>query len=505
MSLMGIDVGTTGCKAAAFDLDGNMLALAYRDYPLVHPKPGWSELDAGNLWGNVEQVIRQVNSEVGHDPVEAVSVSCQGEAVVPISPRGEVLHDFIITFDHRTIPQAQWWEKSLGAQKIFSITGMPLHAMYTINKIMWLKDNRPDVFTKTAKFLCVEDFVNFRLTGEFATDWSLAGRTMAFDVVDKRWSPDMLGRAGVNVDLLPAAHPSGTVVGTVSDHRAEQLGFRKGVIVAAGGHDQPCGALGAGVVKAGMAMNATGTSDVICAVFDKPILTDAMLEGNYCCYSHVNPEQYVTIAFNLTGGLLFRWYRDVFCDKEKQIGQTEGKDPYEVIITRASETIRSLFFLPHFVGSGTPYLDSLSRGALVGLTIDTTKEDISRAVLDSTNYETKLDIEMLAQARCVITELRAIGGGAKSERWLKMKADCFGLPISSMKVSEAAALGAAMLAGIARGRFKDAHQATQAMVRVERTFEPDPRNTRQYEDKFQQYKQLYPTLKRFNHLIAANT
>jgi len=504
VSLLGVDVGTTGCKAVAFDLTGRQLALAYRDYPLVLPQPGWAELDTRNLWHRIEEVIREVNGRVGGDLVEAISVSCQGEATVPIDSSGQPLYNFTVSFDHRTVEQAEWWQGAVGAEKIFSITGMPLHAMYTLNKIMWLRDHRPEILAKTVKFLCVEDYVNFRLTGEFAIDWSLAARTMAFDIINKCWSNQMLDKAGISAELLPTTYPAGTAIGTVNERIAKELGFKTGVVVATGGHDQPCGALGAGVVSPGVAMHAMGTSDCICPAFEKPILSEHMLRNNYCCYSHVYPEQYVTIAFSLSGGLLLRWYRDVFCDKERQIAEREGKDPYEVIVERAGDNIRSLFFLPHFVGSGTPYLDSYSRGALVGLTVDTTKEDISRAVLDSTSYEAKLDIELLAEADCKINELRAIGGGAKSDRWLQIKADCFGLPVLSMKVSEAASLGAAMLGGIAAGRFNNTHDAVAAMVAVDRTFDPDRSRNKQYEEKYQQYKEIYPSLKKFNHLITRN-
>ena len=197
MSLLGIDVGTTGCKAVAFDLSGRQIALAYRDYPLVQPQPGWCELDTGNLWDRIAETIRQVNAGCSGDPVQAVGVCCQGEAMVPIDRAGRPLANFTTSFDHRTIEQAQWWDQDLGAGRIFGLTGMPLHAMYTINKIMWVKQNRPETFAKAVKFLCVEDYVNFRLTGDFAIDWSLAGRTMAFDVLNKCWSSTMLDKAGI--------------------------------------------------------------------------------------------------------------------------------------------------------------------------------------------------------------------------------------------------------------------------------------------------------------------
>ena len=387
MNLMGLDIGTTGCKAAVFDLEGRMITCAYREYSLLHPEPGWSELDTNDLWTKVKEVIREANSRLSSDAVRTLSVSCQGEAVTPIDRDGQPLYNFSVSFDHRTVSQANWWRQNMGLEKIFKITGMPLHAMYSINKIMWFKQCRLDIYEKAVKFLCVEDYINFRLTGEYVTDWSLAARTMAFDIIGKKWSPQMLAKSGIEEELLPTPHQSGIPIGKISDRLARQLGFKENVLVATGGHDQACGALGSGIIKSGIAMNATGTSDVICPVFDTPILSRSMLEGNYSCYPHVNPEQYISIAFNLTGGLLLRWYKDVLCDKEKMIAENNNRDVYQIIIDGATDDIRSIYFLPHFVGAGTPYLDSHSRGALLGLTINTTKGDISRAVLNSINYE----------------------------------------------------------------------------------------------------------------------
>ena len=503
MSLLGLDIGTTGCKAVAFDLRGNILALAYREYPLVHPQPGWAELDALGIWQNVSEVVQAVNQQLDADPVAALSVSCQGEAVTAIDAKGQPLCNFSVSFDHRTVTQAQWWQENLGAERLFQITGMPLHAMYSINKMMWYRANCPEVFAKAVKFLCVEDFINFKLTSQYATDWSLAARTMAFDVVNKCWSDELLQAAGLDAGLLPEAYASSTAIGQVSPDMAKQLGFKGKVTVAAGGHDQPCGALGAGIIRPGIAMNAIGTSDVICPAFAKPILTKKMLAGNFSCYPHVLADQYVSIAFNLTGGLLLRWYRDTLCEGERARAAQSGKDPYEIIIKEASDEIRSLFFLPHFVGAGTPRLDSNSRGALLGLTVDTTKQHISKAVLDSLNYEMKLNIDMMNDAGLGIEQLRAIGGGAKSARWLQMRADTYGLPVLSMKTSEAASLGAAILGGISIGAFKGAAQAVESMVHVECTYEPDEKQSRSYQAKYELYKQMYPALKRFNHNLCS--
>jgi len=368
MSLLGLDVGTTGCKAIAFDEKGHELARAYREYALNHPRPGWVEMPVDRLWRNVAEALSEVNSRLSNDPVSALAVSCQGEAVMPIDADGKELHDFIITFDQRTEPQCEWWRENLGAEELFRITGMPLHPMYSINKIQWIKQNMGAVFNRAWKFLCVEDYIIYRLTGETSTDWSLAARTMAFDVVRRDWSRKILDMAGVARDLLPSLHASGTAVGVVLPEAAAETGLPVKAVVATGGHDQPCGALGAGIVAGGRAMNATGTSDVVCPVFDEPHLTEAMLASNFCCYPHTWGDQYCSVAFNLTGGLLLRWYRDTLCAEDVRTAEESGRDPYEIILSRMDPEPVDTFFLPHFVGSGTPYFDPHSRGALLGLT-----------------------------------------------------------------------------------------------------------------------------------------
>ncbi len=502
MSLVGLDIGTTGCKAAAFNLEGELLAMAYREHPLLHPRPGWSEHDVDLVWDEVQTVLKEVNAQVKHDPVKALSISCHGEAVVPVAKDGATLYNFVITFDDRTRPQYRWWKEEVGAEKIFHITGMPLHPMYSINKIMWFRENRPRIFERTWKFLLVEDFFNYRLGAEPAIDYSLAARTMAFDVTGRVWSEEMLSLAGLDASLLSRPEPSGTVVGYVSKTLAEELGFVRKVAIVTGGHDQPCGALGAGIIEEGIAINATGTSDVVCPAFEKPILSQAMLEANYPCYSHVYEDMYLTIAFNMTGGLLMRWYRDTLCQAEQLEAERSGRDVYDIIVEQAAAEPVDIFILPHFVGSGTPTLDPASRGAILGLTLDATKADLSRAVLDSTDYEMKFNLETMKSIGIDIEELRAVGGGAKSKRWLQLKADTFGVRVVSLKVSEASGLGPAILAGAAIGEFDSMRQGVEATVQIKEVYEPNPTEQAKYEERYQRFVEIYPLLRDFNHALA---
>jgi len=268
------------------------------------------------------------------------------------------------------------------------------------------------------------------------------------------------------------------------------------VIVATGGHDQPCGALGAGAVRPGMVMNAIGTSDVLCPTLEEPVLTANMLKSNYCCYPHVIGDAYTTITFNLTGGLLLRWYRDTLCAEEVQMAERTHADPYEIIIGQASGQPADLYILPHFVGSGTPTLDSQSRGAIVGLTLHTTKSEISRALLDSNNYDLRLNMDTLRGVGIPIEEVRVIGGGSKSPVWLQLRADVLGKPISVPTTSEAASLGAAILAAASVGYFPNVQAGAHAWVKLARTFEPDAGMHDIYELKYSNYLKLYPCLKK---------
>jgi xylulokinase len=248
-------------------------------------------------------------------------------------------------------------------------------------------------------------------------------------------------------------------------------------------------------------MNAMGTVDAVCAVFETVSFSDAMLADNYAVYPYTRDGLYCTIGFNLTGGLLLKWYRDTFCQEEERAAREDGANPYDVILAGMSGSPKDLFVLPHFVGSGTPTLDPFSKGAIVGLKISTTKSDLTRGIVDSINFEMKLNLERLAANGIPIREVRAVGGGAKSDTWLALKASCFGLPVRRPRVQEAVSLGSAILAGVAAGVFSSVEEAAKAMVVMEDTFEPDPRLRPVYEESYAKYRELYGRLADFNRLL----
>lgn len=499
MSLLGIDVGTTGCKVIAFNTDGKIIAQAYNEYPLIHPKPECSELDSQLVWENVKEGIQEVTSQTKFDPIEALSVSSQGEAVTPVSETGEILDRAITTFDYRANEVVEEIEEKISRFEIMQLTGMPLSSIKTVPKLIWLRRNKPQIYKNTWKFLGFQDFIIYKLGMEPVIDYSLASCTMAFDVVNKKWSDKILSLVDIDQELFSRTEPSGTIIGEVEPKIADELGLSKGVVGVTGGHDQPCGALGSGIIQEGRVIDATGTVECITPAFNQPIINRKMLEGSFSCNCHVVDGMYVTLAYVSSGGVILRWYRDNFAEAELQRARERGIDVYDILMEEASDEPSSLLLLPHFSGTGTPYLDTESKGAILGLSLSTEKGELIKAILEGISLEIKHNINWLENAGIPINEIRAIGGGAKSEKWLQLKADVFGKKVVSLDISEGVCLGAAILAGTAIGKYHSIKTAVDKLVKPKKEYHPNPSLQEFYEERLELYKSVYPSIKKVNH------
>ncbi len=497
MHLLGLDVGTTATKAIVFDDVGHIVSSAYREYAFSHPRPGWSELDANQVWQAVVEAVAEAAAG-SPEPVRALGISSMGEAATAVGGRGQVLAPTIVSFCSRTRETASRWPELIDPAELFRITGMPLSHIYTLLKLQWLREHQPRVFRDTWKFLLFEDFTIFRMGLPPTIDYSLAARTMAFDVVGKRWADRVFDLADLDPALFAEAQPSGTVVGELPRKSADLLGLPAGCLVVTGGHDQPAGALGAGVITPGVAIDATGTVECITPAFAEPHFGQEMLRSGFACYPHTVSPLYCTIAFNFTGGSLLRWYRDTLGQAEREQSRAEGRDVYDVILGQMPEEPTDLLVLPYFTATATPYFDPEPTSAVVGLRLSTTRGQLIRALLEGLSYEMKLNIELLAEAGIELEELRAVGGGAKSERWLQLKADVFDRRVVSLQTSEAACLGVALLAGTAAGAYGSLEDAVAATVRPVRTYEPDPTRARFYDEQFTRYRQLHPLMRTLN-------
>ncbi|MBU0611428.1 MAG: hypothetical protein KKI08_26345 [Armatimonadetes bacterium] len=494
MALMGLDVGSTGCKAVVFDVEGNQLARAYREYPEIYPQAGWIELDPARVWQSVKEVIAEAAAAVG-EPVRALSISAMGETFTPIGKDGSFLYNSIVSPDSRAVPQAQALDEALGAERIFQITGMPAHPSFTLPKIAWMAQEHPEIHAQVWKYLLWPDLIFHKLGLEPRLDYSLAGRTMAFDVVSKQWSEEMTEQAGFSTDLFAEPIKSGEVVGELSAAMAAELGLPTGCLVVAGGHDQPMNALGAGIIREGLAVDGMGTVECITVAFEQPVLTEDMRRHNYCCYPHVALDLYCSLAFNYSSGSVLRWYRDNFCEGAMNRAVTTGQDVYDLILADLPEEPTKLFTVPYFAGSGTPHLDPLARGGIFGLTLATDQKTFVKGLLEGTCYEINLNIVSLAAAGVNVDRLRVTGGGSRSPLWLQLKADITGKEIVTLNVSESGCLAGAMLGGVATGEYASLHEATEALVREKESYTPDAAKHAQYQELYAIYSQLWPAVR----------
>jgi xylulokinase len=494
MSLMGVDIGTTAVKAAAFDEAGNLLAVADREYPLLFPFPGASELDSRAVMDAACEVIALAAGKVRTtDPVRAIGVASQGEAFTPITADGTMLRNGMTSSDSRSQPLIKPWCDEFGLERLYQITGHTAYPMYTLFKLLWVQREEPEVWDRAAKFLFFEDLLGYVLSGETVTDHTLATRSMLFDLRARRWSAEILARLPLSPDRLPSVVAPGTVIGPIRRALCEKLALAPNAVVVTGGHDQPVGALGAGAAVPGSASYAIGTVECVAPAVGRLILNRDLMDANMATYPHVVPDTYTTVVFNMTGGSVLRWVRDQLAREETAAARRDGADPYDYIVAAADDEPADVILLPHFGPTGTPHFDPQGAGVLFGLTLATTRAQILRAVLEGITYEMKWNLAILARAGIELSELRAIGGGAKSAGWMQIKADVLGVPITTMRVSEATCMGAAILAGSGIGVLEPRAAAASWAVPI-RTFDPRPQYHDAYEQRFAIYRDIYRSL-----------
>lgn len=506
MTLIGLDIGTTGCKANLFDYEGRVLASASREYDILTPKPGWYEQDAEEVWLLAKECLREVAAHPSEPPV-ALALSVQGEAIAPVDRDGRALRPMLLGMDTRTKSENEKLSTWFGADALFERTGQPIHTINTLPKVLWLHEHEPEVFDKAWKFMLYEDFILFKLGRKAAISTCLASRTQMADLRRLDWDAELLGAVGLKPESLSPIVPSGQVVGAIAPEVARDLSLPSGLKLVTGGHDQACGALGAGIIRPGLAMVSTGTAEVIETAFSlglkpqaRPVLHPTLQAAGISVYAHVVQGLYLAMTLNHSGGLVLRWFRDRFGQEEMQRAEAGEGDAYDLLLRDAPASPARLFFLPHLSGSGTPHFDVDSKGAIIGLTVSTTKAEVALAILEGLTFELKSNLDVLVSAGVEFEELRAIGGGAKSARWLQLKADVSGLPVAIPAVTEAAGLGASMLAGKAVGVYQSLEEAVARTVQIKGRYTPGPAATL-YQKRYELYRQIYPALRDLLHQV----
>lgn len=501
MKYIGLDLGTSGSKAVIFDETGRIIEKSFKGYNLITEESGVVELDPNDVWNAVVHVLREVSSKCkDKSEIKALSVSSFGEACIPIDYKGSILSNSIIATDSRGKEELKSITEKIEESKLIEITGLPLNSTYTINKILWIKNNKYEVFKKAWKFLLYQDFIYYKLCDEAVTDYSLASRTMAYDIRKNEWSKEILGIVDIDEKLFSKTISSGCIISdSISKVVAEELNLPKSIIVVLGGHDQPCSALGAGMINEGCAVDSIGTTECVTTVLRNKMVYSTIKTFNFPCEPFLEAGKYNTMAYLHTAGALLKWYLRVFDADRKSANEKGHINLYKYFDEMCPEKPTDLYILPHFSGTGTPHMNPFSEGAIYGLQLGTTREMIYKAIMEGINYEMKINLECLKDAGIHIDKLVAVGGGSTSKTLLQIKADILGIEISTLECNEAAALGCAILAAKAVGEYNSIGEAVKAMVRIKDTIYPNYRNLQTYQYKFNKYKTILERLKDINN------
>jgi xylulokinase len=500
--LLGIDLGSTSLKAVAYDRAGNTVAAGSRPTERFHPDaehPEWTVWQPEQIWGGTAAAIRDAVAALdAPGRIKAVAVTGMGMDGLPVDDRGAWLYPLISWHDPRTAPQRAWWAEHVGIERTFAIGGNPVWPIHSALRMLWVAENEPAVFARTHKWLLIEDFVNAMLCGRQATDYSMASCTMLFDQRRLDWSEELLQASGIERRLLCDAYPSGTPLGEITASAARATTLPEGTPVVLGGHDHLCGALPVGAFRPGVALDVTGTWESVLAATDRPVLDSALQTMGMTVQAHVARGRYATWGGNPAGDML-EWFRKQFGFEADEKARREGGTDWDVLMAAAAASppgARRVMFLPHMSGAGCPVVDPDSRGAFVGLSNLATQGDVLRAIIEGLDYQF-LDIVTSLETGLgtKLDKLVAVGGATRNAFWMQNKADVAGRPIEVPAVDEATPLGAAMLAGIGVGLYRDEDDAFERVGKPGKTYRPDPEASAVYARRFPLYRKLHPALR----------
>ena len=496
--ILTLDVGTTAVKTCLFDEHLQLSALSSAEYTLQTPGPDIVELNPWQYWQACVDGIRKVlqESKIGAGHVQVITLTTQGETLIPLGSDGKPLMDAIVWLDARATAEAAELGGRFTPDDYYRHTGLPeVGPANPVAKILWIKNRKPEAYRDCARFLLLQDFLIFLLTGRQVTEPSLASSTGYFDLGTDRWWREILDYAGIPVQRFPEVLPSGYPVGTLTKSAATELGLPDSVVVTTGAMDQIAAALASGNFTPGKLVDMTGSALIIAASTASPDFTPAV---KVTLYRHYRPGLYLVIPYCPTAGILLKWFKDEFCPMEvAEAGQTAAP-VYELLDQRAAEIppgSNGLLLLPHFAGTLNPDCNPAARGVLFGLGLQTRRSHMIRAILEAVGYMLRENVELLETLGMDVPEIHAMGGGAASPLWNSIKADITGKPVIVTMQEEAASLGAAMLGSVAAGWHESVEKAWAHVAKERRVFTPNPANRQVYDRCFRQYRKLYSCLR----------
>lgn len=504
--MLGLDLGTSGVKALLLQLDlGTVLAEAIATYPLSTPHPGWSEQSPADWWRGVTQAIRAVleGSGVAAGNIVSLALSGQMHGATLLDRQGVVLRPAILWNDQRSGAECDLITERVGLQNLIAWVANPALAGFTAPKLLWVRRHEPEVYDRISTVLLPKDYVNFMLTGEQATEVSDASGTLLFDVVQQRWSQEMLAALDLPASFLPPVHASTEVIGNVTAAAAQQTGLRVGTPVVAGGADNACAAVGMGVVHSGQVLSSLGTSGTVVAPSAEPHLDPAARLHTFC---HAVPDTWYLMGVVLSAGGSLRWFRDVLGEPELQHAEAQGVDPYDIILAEAATApagSEGLLFLPYLTGERTPHGDPHARGVFFGLSLRHTRAHIARSVVEGITYALADSAAIMRDLGIDITTVRATGGGARSAFWRQLQADILGSPVVTAWSDGGPAFGAAVIAGVGAGALPSVPQAVAQLVTLRDRVEPQVESAAVYRRYHHLFDSLYPALREPYAALAA--
>lgn len=488
--LLGIDIGTTSIKVGLVNERGDLISLSTQEYSLKTLSDNRIEAEIDIYWNSCRAGIKEVLDKASISPTSilAIGLSSQGETLVCLDKNGNAIRDVIVWLDSRAVQEANLISKEIPIDIWYKTTGLPeISPMWPLCKILWLKRNEPEIFNKTSKFLTIKDYLVWKLTGEIVTDPSVSSSTGYFNIIKKDWWEDALSELGIKRENLPNIRESYSPIGGLTIEASKELNLSTEIQVINGGMDQMIGALGAGNIKPGIITETTGTALAIVATVDKPVFDS---QRRIPCSPHCINDKYVLMPYSETAGIVLRWFRDNF-------PSLKGIEDYDSMLSLASRIppgAEGLIAIPYFNGSFCPNFNPSARGAFVGITLNHTRAHFIRAIIESISFMLLENIDLLRSLSIPVEKVRSLGGAAKSDIWLQIKANVLNLPIEAPLYSEASVFGAGILAGIGSRVFS--RDKIDDLIKLRKVFLPDLKTSRIYEDLFKAYISTYKSLYR---------
>jgi len=497
MKLLGIDVGTTVSSAIVVDETGSVVASEIASHAAFKsPQTGWAEQDPADWWRATSEAVRAVlkQPEINADEIKGIGLSGQMHGAVLLDRRDEILREALIWCDQRTDPQCQAVTQRIGAEQLIELTSNPALTNFTLTKLLWVRENEPELWSRVRTVMLPKDYIRLRLTGDRATDVADASGTLLFDVAHRCWSNEMLAAFEIDKGLVPPVFESPDITSSLSDEGAAATGLRRGTPVAAGAGDQAAGAVGMGIVRPGAVSATIGTSGVVFAATAQPALDR---RGRVHTFCHAVPGRWHVMGVTQAAGLSLRWFRDRFAAGEGAADHAD--ESYERLCTEAATAppgSDGVLWAPYLMGERTPHLDPRARAALVGLAANHTRAHVVRAILEGVAFSLKDTFTIFAEMGVPVETVRLGGGGARSSLWRQIQADVYGHAVEILAAEEGAAYGAAILAGVGAGVWPSVDEACARSVTVAARVETDPLAAALLENRYAAYRAIYPVLRK---------